>query len=142
MPVKISYLKKTSPKSSGNLILFCKDRFKIDGLKKHLSKNDFSHISELLKGSNSKKDVLIFDITSKKKIILISVKEKSKSIDIENLGAKLFSKFNAKENSEYFLISNSISGQDDNFLSFFLHGIKLKSYIFNKYKTKKEKFTI
>ncbi len=142
MSVKISYLKKTSLKSSGNLILFCKDRFKIDGLKKHLSKNDFSHISELLKGSNSKKDVLIFDITSIKKIILISVKEKSKSIDIENLGAKLFSKFNAKENSEYFLISNSISGQDDNFLSFFLHGIKLKSYIFNKYKTKKEKFTI
>ena len=69
--------------------MFCKDRFKIDGLKKHLSKNDFSHISELLKTSNSKKDVLIFDITSKKKIILISVKEKSKSIDIENLGAKL-----------------------------------------------------
>ena len=41
MSVKISYLKKTSLKSSGNLILFCKDRFKIDGLKKHLSKNDF-----------------------------------------------------------------------------------------------------
>ena len=36
-----------------------------------------------------------------------------------------------------FLVSDSIIVKQDNFLGHFLHGLKLKSYEFNKYKTKK-----
>ena len=43
-----------------------------------------------------------------------------------------------EKNSEYFIISDSVESKEDNFLGFFLHGLKLKSYEFQKYKTKKE----
>ena len=36
------------------------------------------------------------------------------------------------------LVSDSVLSKLDNFLGYFLHGLKLKSYTFNKYKTKKE----
>ena len=42
------------------------------------------------------------------------------------------------KNSEYFILSDSILGNNKNFLGLFLHGLKLKSYEFNKYKTKKD----
>ena len=56
----------------------------------------------------------------------------------ENLGAEFFKKINTEKNSEYFIISDSVVGNNENFLGHFLHGLKLKSYEFKKYKTKKE----
>ena len=44
-----------------------------------------------------------------------------------------------EKNSNYFVNSDSVFGKHDNFLGHFLHGLKLKSYEFNKYKSKKEK---
>ena len=44
--------------------------------------------------------------------------------------------------NEYNIISDSIIGNHKNFLGHFLHGLKLKSYEFKKYKTKKETRTI
>ena len=43
-----------------------------------------------------------------------------------------------KKKDEYFLISESINSKINNFLGHFLHGLKLKSYEFKKYKTKKD----
>ena len=73
----------------------------------------------------------------KKKIILVSIKNNLKTSNIENLGAEFYKKVNHGKNSEYFIISDSIFGKYNNFLGHFLHGLKLKSYQFNKYKTKK-----
>ena len=42
-----------------------------------------------------------------------------------------------KKNS-YYLNSDSVNGNNKDFLAYFLHGIKLKSYEFNKYKSKKK----
>ena len=61
-----------------------------------------------------------------------------KTSDIENLGAEFFGRINYGKNSEYFVLSDTISIKQNNFLGYFLHGVKLKSYEFNKYKTKKE----
>ena len=74
-----------------------------------------------------------------KKIVLISIKEKLKSSDVENLGAEFYKRINFGKNNEYFLISDTIFTKIDNFLGHFLHGLKLKSYEFNKYKSKKKK---
>ena len=60
------------------------------------------------------------------------------SSDIENLGAEFFGLVNVGKNSEFFIISESVVGNYKNFLDYFLHGIKLKSYEFKKYKSKKE----
>ena len=75
------------------------------------------------------------------KIILIGIKKNLKSSDIENLGA-VFGRVNYGKNSEYYLNSNSINGSNEKFLSLFLHGLKLKSYEFKKYKSKKDSRSI
>ena len=49
---------------------------------------------------------------------------------------------NYGKNQEYFLNSDSTSIKHKEFLGHFLHGLKLKSYEFKKYKTKKEKRVI
>ena len=65
MSLKINYLKKTNL-NSNHLVLFTNDNFKINGLKKYLSNSEFSYISELLKSSDLKKNILLFDLNSKK----------------------------------------------------------------------------
>ena len=138
MSIKINYSKKTTGNFSGNLILFTDEKFNISNLKKYISNTEFSYIKDLLKTSDLKKSIFVFEINSKKKIILISIKKELKSFDIENLGAQFYSYINYGKNSEYFVNSDSIVNKNENLIGHFLHGLKLKSYEFNKYKTKKE----
>ena len=91
-----------------------------------------------MKSHDLKKNLLLFEIKSKKKIILISIKDNLKSSDIENLGAEFYKLVNYGKNSEYYLKSDSVVSKNKDFLSHFLHGLKLKSYEFRKYKTKKD----
>ncbi len=138
MSIKLNYLNKSSSKISSNLVLFCDEKYNINGLKKYLSNNEFSYISDLLKITDLKKNLFIYDVSSKKKIILISIKKNLKSAEIESLGAEFCKKVNHGKNNEYLILSDSITEKNDNFLGYFLHGLKLKSYEFKKYKTKKE----
>jgi len=138
MPVKISYLNKTPNTSSSNLVIFSDEKFKVNNLKRYLSSYEFSYVSDLLKTSDLKKNLIIFEISSKKKIILISIKKNLKNTDIESLGAEFYNKINQGKNVNYLLNSDSIEKKNENFVSNFLHGLKLKSYEFKKYKTKKD----
>ena len=138
MSVKINYLKKNINKSSINLVLFSNDKFKIDSLKSYISESEFSYIKDLLNTSDKKKNLFVFEVSSKKNIVLISIKNNLKTSDIENLGAEFYERLNNGKNKEYNIISDSIISKQGNFLGYFLHGIKLKSYEFKKYKTKKD----
>ena len=138
MSVKIKFLNKKSGKSSSNIVLFVNERFNVVSLKKYISGTEFSYINDLLKTSDLKKNIFVYEVNSKKKIILISIKNDLKTADVENLGAEFYGRINYGKNSEYFINSDSVIGKNENFLCHFLHGLKLKSYIFQKYKTKKE----
>ena len=138
MSLKVKYITKSTNKISSNVVLFSNDDFKIDAIKSNLSSLEFSYIKDLLRTSDLKKNLLVFELTSKKKIILISIKKNLKTSDIENLGAEFYSRINYGKNSEYFIFSDSIQSKNKDFLSHFLHGLKLKSYEFKKYKTKKD----
>jgi leucyl aminopeptidase len=138
MSIKINYSNKIINKSSNNLVFFTNEKFNISNLKKYISNTEFSYIKDLLKTSDLEKSIFVFEINSKKKIILISIKKDLKSFDVENLGAEFYRYINYGKNSEYFINSDSIIGKHENFTDYFLHGLKLKSYEFNKYKTKKE----
>ncbi len=137
MPIKINYSKKTLNKSSSNIVLFANEKFNINSLKKILSVSEFSYINDLLKSSDLKKNILVFEVNSKKKIILISIKNNLKTSDIESLGAEFYGRINHGKNSEYFINTDTVTIKERNFTSHFLHGLKLKSYEFKKYKTKK-----
>ncbi len=138
MSIKINYLNKTSSKSLSNLVLFTNDKFNLSGVKKFLSNSEYSYINDLLKTSDLKKNLFVYELTAKKKIILISIKNNFKNFEVENLGAEFYKRINYGKNSEYFILSDSITCKLDNFLGHFLHGLKLKSYEFKKYKTKKD----
>ena len=75
--------------------------------------------------------------TLKKKIVLIPLKNSLKSYEVENLGAELYGRISNEKNTEFNILSQSITIKLDNFLGHFLHGLKLKSYKFKKYKTKR-----
>ena len=138
MSVKINYLKNTVKNFSSNIVLFSNEKFSLKSLKKYLSNTEFLYIDDLLKSEDLKKNLLVFELSSKKKVVLISIKNNLKTFDVENLGAELFGRINYGKNSEYCIISDSIESKIDNFLGHFLHGLKLKSYEFKKYKSKKE----
>ena len=67
MTVKINYLNKTPNKLSSSLVLFSNEKFKINSLKRYLTNSEFSYINDLLKTSDLKKNILVFELTSKKK---------------------------------------------------------------------------
>ena len=138
MSIKINYSKKTLNKPLNNLVLFSNDVFNIKSLEKHLSTTEYEYIKDLLKTCDLKKNLFVYELNSKKKIIIISIKNKLKISDIENLGGEFYERINYGKNSEYFIFSDTINNKEKDFIGYFLHGAKLKSYKFHKYKTKKE----
>ena len=71
MNIKIRYLKNKLSKSVPNLVFFSDDTFTMNGIKKNFSNSEFQYVKDLLKNSDLKKNLLIFEISSKKNIILI-----------------------------------------------------------------------
>ena len=138
MSIEINYKNNSSKKNTTNLILFTDEKLNIINLKKYISSLEFSYISDLLKNSDLKKDLFVFEINSKTRIILVSVKNYLETSDIENLGAKFYEHIKNEKKNDYLINLDSISGKFINFLGHFLHGLKLKSYEFNIYKSKKD----
>ena len=139
MTVQINYKNKGLKKVPNNLVLFVDENFNISSLKKHLSNIEFSYISDLLKNSDLKKNLLFFEINSKKTIFLVSVKKDLETSDAESLGAKFHDHINYDKKNDYFINLDTINSKIENFAGYFLHGLKLKSYEFNIYKSKKDK---
>jgi leucyl aminopeptidase len=137
MTVHINYKKSNLKKISSNLVLFVDEKFNINGLKKQISSSEFSYIADLLKTSDLKKDLLVFEINSKKTIFLVSVKKDIKTSDIENLGAKFHGYLDYDKKRDYLVNPDNVNIKLKNFVGYFLHGLKLKSYEFNIYKSKK-----
>ena len=139
MNIKINFKKQVLSKSNANLILFADEKFNISGLKKHIFNTEYSYISDILKKKDTKKKIVTFDISSKKKIILVSLKKDLTDSDAENLGATCYVILNDLKETQYIVNSDTIPNGLKNILGYFLHGIKLKSYKFEKYKSKKDK---
>ena len=139
MSIKINYKNNDPKKPSANLVLFVDENFNINSLKKHISSIEFSYINDLLKNSDLKKNLLFFKVNSKKTIYLVSIKKDLETSDIESMGAEFHGYIDYEKKNEYFVNSDSISKKYENFIGYFLHGLKLKSYEFNIYKSKNEK---
>ena len=142
MTISINYKNNSSKKNSTNLILFVDEKFNLSTLKKHISSSEYSFISDLVKTKDLKKKIVTFDINSKRKIILVSTKKNLTSSEAENLGAKFYDLFKNIKQNQYNLNSDSASSGLKNLVGYFLHGLRLKSYTFEKYKTKKNKKNI
>ena len=142
MKIEINFKNRVSDKSERNFILFVDEKLNITGLKKILSNTEYSYISDLIRSEDQKKKILTFDINSKKKIILISFKGNFNISDAENLGAECYDLFSKLKKNQYTVNTDTLSNKSTKYIGHFLHGIKLKSYNFEKYKTKKSKKNI
>ena len=142
MSIKISHKKKISEKTIKNYVLFTNEDFVISGLKNiYLSKNS-AQINKTIKSNKTKKnDIISFNLNSDQKIILIKIKKNQTPTENEKKGANFYNfiKSNLITNLT-FLDKNiyEIQAKNKSFIDEFLHGLQIKSYEFDKYKTKKE----
>jgi len=113
------------------------EKFNINSIKSKVSNQEYSYINDILKTCDLKNSLLVFEVNSKKKIILISIKKKLETSDVENLGAEFYAYINYKNKDEFVINAENIKSKIEDFIGHFLHGLKLKSYEFNIYKSKK-----
>ncbi len=139
MSIQINYKAGPSKKKSSNLVLFVDENFNITGLKKLISNEEYSFIGDLLAINDKKKKIITYDLNSRRRIILISIKKKITTSEVEALGAKFYDIFKDIKQNHFDINSETAKNTLQNFVGYFLHGLRLKSYIFDKYKSKKEK---
>ncbi len=139
MSVIINYKEKNSKKNWSNLVLFVDENFNISGLKKYILNKEYFFISDLIKTRNPKEKIVTINISSKRKIILVSLKKSITRPGAEKLGAEFYNLFKEFNDGEFNFNSDTVSYKLKNFVGYFLHGLKLKSYSFDKYKTKKKR---
>ena len=142
MNIRINFKNQVFNKSKGNLILFVDEKFSISSLKKYISTSEYTYIFDLLKTKDIKKKIITFEINSRKKIILVSFKKNFSNFDAQNLGAECYHILSKSKIIEHNINSETIPNKSKNLIGNFLHGMRLKSYKFEKYKTKKDKKNI
>ena len=139
MSIKINYKNTSLKNHQNNIILFTDEKFNIKSLNRSISNSEYSYINDLLKNSDLSKNLFVFELSSKKVIVLVSIKKNLKNYQIENLGAELYGRINYGKSKDYSIDADSINSKQNDFIGYLLHGLKLKSYEFNKYRTKKER---
>ena len=142
MKVSLSYKNISSKKRAINQVLFIDKDFNIRKLKKNFSDKEFYFVSDLLKSKDFKKKFVSFEISSKKRIILVSIDKEIDSFGLENLGGKFFDTFKNSKIKDFIINSDTLKCKLKNSVGYFLHGIRLKSYSFEKYISKKNTSSI
>ena len=144
MSIKISIKNSLNPKSVKNHVFFTNQNFKIDNLSK-LPISKFSNFINKSVGLSDldQRNFLSFNINASEKIILVKMKNNSSSLEIEKIGAEfyVYLKSNSFLKTTFYEqnIKNFVSN-NKYFFDQFVQGLRLKSYKFNKYKSKnKEK---
>jgi leucyl aminopeptidase len=139
MIININYNKAISNKLISNYALFSRENYNINFLKNYFSDLEITSIKEIIKNINLKKNIISFNLNSKKKIFLINIKKNINNYEIENLGAEFCEFIKDLSIQNLFIGAQTLEKENKNFISYFLHGLKLRSYEFNIYKSTKEK---
>jgi len=124
------------------IVLFVNSNFDLKGLD---NKPIYRYIDVIKKSiylnKDEKKDLLSFDINPQIKIIIIKVtKDKKIPNNNEKLGAKFFDFIQSNSFQKNLFIDSNLkfySQSNKNFFDQFLSGMLIKSYDFDKYRTKK-----
>ncbi len=146
MSINLSIKKSYDEKIVKNYVFFTNENFKIDALDKSVVRKFSNQIKKTLNSSDLKdKEFLSFNLNPSQKIILIKTKNNQSPLENEKKGAKFFNY--TKSNSFYKLSFfeqniNKIRSGSKYFFDDFVLGLKLKSYVFDKYKTIKNNKTL
>ena len=67
MSIKINFKNNITKRNSANLVLFTDEKFNTSTIKRFISSSEYSYIADLLKISDLKKNLFVFEVNSKKK---------------------------------------------------------------------------
>ena len=140
MTLKVNYLGKFLNSSSKNIAFFLKKETKISELAKIVGdKSISSTLNKLIKNENftKKKIITSIDRNIDKKLIFVWTDKDLSSYEIENLGAKFFDFLKNNLIEEVTIFGPSLNSKNYK-LEEFIHGMQLKSYTFNIYKSLKK----
>ncbi len=132
----INFNSKFNPKAS-NIAFFISNEMKIKQ-EKSIPQSTISKINFFLKkvSKKNKKEILSFDLSESQKCFLIIIKNNSEPYEINNLGAALKANLKLDKNIKNIsILGNYVS---DEIITEFAYGFELKSYKFDKYKSKKD----
>jgi len=142
MSIKIRIKNSLSEKLVKNYVFFTNQDFKIRGLNKLPVTHQSNFINKSIYSNKvNKKDFLFFNINENQKIILIKVENNQSTLQNEKMGANFYNyiKSNSFFNTTFFEENiKELNSKNKFFFDEFIHGVELKSYVFNKYKTKNE----
>tara|TARA_B100000886_G_scaffold320332_1_gene261684 strand:- start:235 stop:1689 length:1455 start_codon:yes stop_codon:yes gene_type:complete len=126
---------------SGAIIFFANEKFEIKNINNFLSTSQKDLFKKNQKKNSKKKNIFTFDLNHNQKIIVFSVKKKNNSF--EKNGAQIYEFLKNENLFNVHIFAETIeSVNKSNSLHELVHGMKLKSYSFDKYKSKKNSITL
>ena len=137
MSFKISFKNRINLKQSGNYVLFVDESNKIFGSNKLKFKTNIKKINKIVKSCFDLKNDIKFLNIDEKTFFLIKVKSEINHLESEKLGASFFKIVKESKFSDFLFFESNFNDENilyKNFLPTFLHGSKLASYSFDKYK--------
>jgi len=137
MILKEKYVKSAKLDNlSGSIIFFANNKSEIRNINKILNQKQSDLFKKNLKNNSKKKEIFSFDISHNQKIIIFFLKKDQNSF--EKTGARLFEFFKNENLNKIHIFGDTIeSSKKIKCLHELAHGMKLKSYSFDKYLTKK-----
>ncbi len=144
MSVQVVNKNRAKTSDLSEIVLFSDEKFQIKNGKNTFSKSQMEYIDKTLKNKKKiKKNFISFNINEKTSLILVSLKNNLKSYDVESLGASFYDFLKRNSFNNISIITDSIKSKPGkDFIGRFTHGLKLKSYEFNIYKSKKNENNI
>ena len=143
MMIKIQN-KKLNPNKHNNIVLFTNSNSDVKGLNNSPIKQIVRSIKKSINlNKNNIKDFYSFDLTHQIKIIVVKITKDNNLFNYyEKLGANFLDFVKSNSLQENLFIDTNLkhySQSNNNFFNEFLYGLLIKSYVFDKYKSKKIK---
>ena len=141
MTLKIKYLDGKKGSLKNNAIILAKES-KISDFKGIFDDKTNQKIINFLKNNKKTKEDKIFSLNLEfdQRLIMILIAKKNDSLQSEKLGAKFYHYIKTNNINNVLLLGSNFSTVKSNIkFNEFIHGVELKAYEFNLYKTKKNK---
>ncbi|WP_440931247.1 leucyl aminopeptidase [Candidatus Pelagibacter sp.] len=135
---------KLDEKSINNYVLFADENYSLFSVGSSFIFKDLKNFTKSINKTSKKRDFLTFNLNSKQTAIIIKLKKNQSELENETGGASFYEFLKKAEINEITFSDKNIysASQKNIFINDFIHGMLLKSYEFEKYKTKKSNYNL
>tara|TARA_B100000963_G_scaffold359710_1_gene387867 strand:+ start:178 stop:1632 length:1455 start_codon:yes stop_codon:yes gene_type:complete len=124
-------------KLTGSIVFFANKNSEIKNISNLLNRSETDLFKKNLKNNIKKKEIFSFDLNHNQKIIIYTLKNEKNTF--EKTGAKLFQYFKNEGLNKIHIFGDTVEDiKSMNGLHELIHGMKLRSYSFERYLTKKD----